>query len=229
MINAHYDKNPARYSALRTNWLNTRRRFCVEEFLAPLRPGQVVLEIGSGTGDMLVELGRTRPDVAFVGVEPLPNYVEFATARAAEADTANVSFRNGFAENLAAVVAGLRADWVFSSDVLHHVRDLGDACRNLSEVTAPGGRWLVIEPSWLNPYMFAFCWLKEGERNFWPRQFVAAATPNGWRETGRRHLFFIPSQISDPPPWLKAVERRLEQVPVLGAGVAITMQLGQAR
>jgi ubiquinone/menaquinone biosynthesis C-methylase UbiE len=225
MINAHYDDDPARYSALRTNWLNTRRRLMVEQFLVDAEPGQVVLELGSGTGDLLVALAQGRPDIRFVGVEPLANYVEFAAARAAEAGVANTSFVTAFAEDLADAVPGLDAQWVFSSDVLHHVPSLGDAARNLAAATRPGGRWLVIEPSWCNPYMFAFCLLKAGERNFWPRPFLAAAAAHGWRQVARRHLFLIPSRVAAPQPWLKALERRVEGVPGLGAGVAITLQL----
>ena len=38
-----------------------------------------------------------------------------------------------------------------------------------------------------------------------------------------RHLFLIPSAVARPPAWLKATERSLERVPVLGAGVGILL------
>jgi hypothetical protein len=122
------------------------------------------------------------------------------------------------------VLTGESVDRVLSSDVLHHVDDTVLVGRNLAAVTRPGGQWLAIEPSWLNPYMLAFCALTKGERNFWPRRFREAVAVAGWRVIAREYLFLIPSRIPDPPEWMRRAEARFEHWPVISGGVALTLE-----
>jgi 2-polyprenyl-3-methyl-5-hydroxy-6-metoxy-1,4-benzoquinol methylase len=222
LINSHYDADPARYHALRDSWLNQRRARRFAEFVAPVAAGATVVEVGAGTGALLAGLAGERPDVNFVGLEPLANYVEFATQHAA--GIPNVRFETGFAEQASGLVAGASVDRVLSSDVLHHVDDTVAVGRNLASVTRPGGQWLAIEPSWLNPYMFAFCALTKGERNFWPRRFRDAVAVAGWRVVAREYLFLIPSRVPDPPEWMRRAEARFEHLPVVSGGVALTLE-----
>ena len=64
--------------------------------MADLRPGQQVLDIGCGTGNLLLALGRERSDVELVGLDPDAR----ALARAArKAHRAGVAVSWGMAKN----------------------------------------------------------------------------------------------------------------------------------
>ncbi|MEH3079261.1 MAG: class I SAM-dependent methyltransferase, partial [Quadrisphaera sp.] len=90
--------------SLRAEGHMTRRR--VEYFEDVLRdvPG-TVLEVGSGTGTLLRRLAGNHPDRRFTGVEPLPNYVDFANGRSKDLGLENVVFEVGTGEALPASVA----------------------------------------------------------------------------------------------------------------------------
>jgi ubiquinone/menaquinone biosynthesis C-methylase UbiE len=222
-INSHYDDDPATYAALRASWMSGRRVALVSEFLTDARPGDTVLELGAGTGDLLLDIAAARPDLQFVGVEPLGSYVTYARERAKSEGVANVRFVEGFAEE-PITLDGARADWVVSIDVLHHVRSMREAADNVAAATKPGAKWFILEPSWLNPYMFAFCVLTKGERNFFPRRFLRGAEQAGWRQQSRRFGLLIPSRVKEPKAWMKRAEQRFERVPGLAGAVVLQLQ-----
>ncbi len=223
MLNSHYDDDPLRYSARRSGWLNQRRQRRAIDFLGAAQAGDTVLDLGSGTGDLTLSIAVARPDLMVMGVEPLDSYVVFARERAAEQGVANVEFARGFAEDLSAVLPAGSVDWVVSSDVLHHVSDEQATIDSVARACSPGASWLAIEPNPWNPYMFLFCALTDGERNFRPNRFTRLATATHFRLVGTERLFLIPSAISDPKPGLKWLEERFEGWRVLGGGVALRL------
>jgi ubiquinone/menaquinone biosynthesis C-methylase UbiE len=226
-LNSHYDDDPARYAAKRQGWLNQRRRQRMVDFLAAAEPGQRVLDLGAGTGDLAMAVAAARPDLAVTGVEPLESYVAFAKDRAEERGLRNVEFRHGFAEDLTSVLPTGSVDWLVSSDVLHHVADERAAVASISAVAAPGARWLAIEPNRLNPYILQFQALTRGERNFRAGPFLRVALAGGWRLDEKGYLFLIPSVIAEPKPWMKKLEERLESWPVLGGAVTLDLVKSQ--
>src|SRR5690242_15411804 len=96
-LNASHDDDPRGYDDQRSAaWLATRR---LELFLSHVdKSSGTVVELGAGTGTLLRALAAERPDRQFVGIEPLPNYVEFATEKAAEEGLSNVRFLVGTGE-----------------------------------------------------------------------------------------------------------------------------------
>ncbi|HEU5473258.1 MAG TPA: class I SAM-dependent methyltransferase [Actinophytocola sp.] len=226
MLNSHYDDDPAAYAAKRTGWLHQRRQRRAIEFLGTARPGERVLDLGSGTGEHTLAMAAAHPHLRVVGVEPLADYVAYARERAAGLGLGNVEFVQGYAEDVRAVLPDGPVDRVVSSDVLHHVADERAAAGSVAAAARPGCRWLAFEPNRWNPYIFLFQALTRGERNFRPGAFVRAAAPAGWRPAGRDYLFLIPSAIPEPRPWMKTLERRFESRAVLGGGVTLTLVLG---
>ena len=77
-LNARHSHDAEAYGRLRETWLNERRAQYVLAWLSALPAGARVLEIGSGTGNLLLDVAARRPDLQLIGVEPLPNYVELS-------------------------------------------------------------------------------------------------------------------------------------------------------
>jgi len=227
-LNSHYDEDPARYDSLRESWMSERREVLLADFLTGTPPGSRVLEIGSGTGRLLIALATARPDLEFIGIEPLPKYVAYARELVRTTGHANIQVIQGAADESSGLDVGL-IDRVISVDVLHHVDVLSRSIANVTAATEAGARWLVMEPNPLNLYMFAFCLLTNGERNFWPRRFERAARERGWRELDRTRRFVIPASVKQPKPWMKQVEARVERVPLAGRAVKMTFECSADR
>jgi ubiquinone/menaquinone biosynthesis C-methylase UbiE len=86
--------------------------------LAELRPGLRVLDVGCGTGNLLLALGRERTGLDLVGLDPDRRALAMAARKAGRAGVA-VDWRRGFAEELP--LADASVDRVFSSMMLHHL------------------------------------------------------------------------------------------------------------
>ncbi|GAP13346.1 methylase [Longilinea arvoryzae] len=107
--------------------------------LAALKPGEVVLDIGSGGGlDSFLAAQRVAPDGRVIGVDMTPAMLERARAAAQRAGIANVEFREGQAEALP--VGGGMVDVVISNCVINLVEDKGQAFREAFRVLKTGGR-----------------------------------------------------------------------------------------
>lgn len=223
MLNSRYDNDPEGYSAKRTGWLHQRRQQRVLDFLSTSEPGDRVLDLGCGTGNVTLAIADARPDLKVVGIEPLDSYITFAKKQAEERGITNAEFAQGCAENLGTVLEEASVDWILTNDVLHHVSDERLALAAVAQASKPGARWLAIEPNRWNPYMFLFQGLTKGERNFHPPRFAKVASTTGWQLAEREYLFLIPTAISSPKPWMKRLEETLERQPVLGGGVAIRL------
>src|SRR5262245_37024230 len=82
------------------------------------RPGQRALDVGCGTGNLLLALARERPGVELVGLDPDERALAVARRKARRARAA-VDWRRGFAQELPFPDASV--DRVFSSLMLHHL------------------------------------------------------------------------------------------------------------
>lgn len=226
--NAEWDNDPAAYDQLRqqAGWITQRRRQYLQDWLSTLPKANQVLEIGSGTGRMVLELAETLPGRRWMGLEPLPSYIAYAQKlRQAQSHVPHVTFRLGSAEQAdAALKPDTEFSAVYSNDVLHHLTDYDAALRAVAKVTTKGAEWCAIEPNVLNPYAAFNQWRRPHEKNFWPRPFLQAAKRNGWRMKKRDYLFLIPPAIPQPPEWLKRMERKLEKLPILAGGAVLILE-----
>jgi ubiquinone/menaquinone biosynthesis C-methylase UbiE len=110
---------------------------------AELRGGDVLLDIGCGSGKLVVAAARTQ-DITAVGVDATPGMIVLARRRARR-EGVKADFREGVAESLPFADGSVHA--VTSSYFFHHLpSDLKvKALREMWRVLAPGGRLVITD------------------------------------------------------------------------------------
>jgi SAM-dependent methyltransferase len=105
---------------------------------AALRPGQRALDLGCGTGTLLIYLKRRHPSVQAVGIDPDPQVLARARRKALAAGV-TVQLNEGFGDALPYRESSF--DHVFSSFMLHHLEppEKDTTLHEVRRILAPGG------------------------------------------------------------------------------------------
>ena len=107
--------------------------------VAELRPGETVLDLGSGGGiDVLLSAQRVGPTGKAIGVDMTDEMLDLARRNTAEAGATNVEFRRGTIEDLPFEDGTI--DVVISNCVVNLSGDKGAVLAEIARVLRPGGR-----------------------------------------------------------------------------------------
>lgn len=107
--------------------------------VAELRPGETVLDLGSGGGiDVLLSAQRVGPTGHAIGIDMTDEMLELARRNADAAGASNVEFRKGTIESLP--VEDATVDVVISNCVINLAADKDSVFREIARVLRPGGR-----------------------------------------------------------------------------------------
>lgn len=108
------------------------------------RPGEIVLDLGSGVGvDVFIAARAVGPEGRVIGVDMTPEMLVAARRNSDRMGFRNVEFREGLIERIP--VDAQSVDLVISNGVLNLMVDKHGAYRQVERALKPGGRFQIAD------------------------------------------------------------------------------------
>lgn len=104
-----------------------------------------VLDIGSGNGQLTLEIAKKVPQGIVVGADISSNMISHATNLAKQKQSNNVIFVNVGANELS--IFSQQFDFAFSNQVFHWLPKQEDALTQVKQSLVKGGKFLLVMPS----------------------------------------------------------------------------------
>jgi arsenite methyltransferase len=145
--------------------------------LAELKPGEKVLDLGSGGGiDVLLSARRVGPTGFAYGLDMTDAMLELAERNRVEANIENVRFLKGVIENIP--LPDNAVDVVISNCVINLSADKGQVLRETYRVLSPGGRFAVSDIVFLGHFPPAI----RNDLDAWAGCIAGALEENTYRQ-----------------------------------------------
>ncbi|MBC7325067.1 MAG: arsenite methyltransferase, partial [Moorella sp. (in: Bacteria)] len=144
--------------------------------LADLKPGEVVLDLGSGAGlDVLLAARRVGPAGKVYGLDMTEEMLALAREHQKRSGVTNVEFIKGDMENIP--LPDNHLDVVISNCVINLAADKAGVIREAFRVLKPGGRLAISDLVWQREVPF---WLRQSAE-LWAGCVAGALTAEEYR------------------------------------------------
>jgi SAM-dependent methyltransferase len=166
---------PQLYAGLQNMLGGSRTRDeIVTQYLRP-QTGHSILDIGCGSASLLSELG----EVTYTGLDLNPRHIEAARLQ----HSTKATFYCGTLSGLSEIVRG-PFDIAMCIGVLHHLADqeVGELCSLVAQRLKQGGRFVAIDPAFVNGQNPIARWLATRDSG------QAVRTPDGYANLAKPHF-----------------------------------------